>query len=98
MDAEQIRNLEPLLKTYLARFEDCFPHTNTRGHLDVYVRGQLSDLPRKSVEPMALQASVAPRTLQQFLSLFEWDRPLVRALAATGCQGTRLPAQRRHPR
>jgi SRSO17 transposase len=78
MDAEQIRELEPLLKEYLARFEDCFPHANTRGHLDVYVRGQLSDLPRKSVEPMALQAEVAPRTLQQFLSLLEWDRPLVR--------------------
>jgi SRSO17 transposase len=78
MDAERIRELEPLLKKYLARFEDCFPHTNTRGHLNVYVRGQLSDLPRKSVEPMALQADVPPRTLQQFLSLLEWDRPLVR--------------------
>lgn len=78
MDAEHIRELEPLLKEYLARFEDCFPHPNTRGYLDVYVRGQLSDLPRKSIEPMALQAEVAPRTLQQFLSLLQWDRPLVR--------------------
>jgi SRSO17 transposase len=80
MDAKQIRELGPLLKRYLARFADCFPHAHTREHLDVYVRGQLSDLPRKSVEPMALQASVAPRTLQQFLSLLEWDRPLVREL------------------
>jgi SRSO17 transposase len=78
MDANRIRELEPLLKKYLAGFADCFPHANTREHLDVYVRGQLSDLPRKSVEPMALQASVPPRTLQQFLSLLEWDRPLVR--------------------
>src|SRR6266850_1232339 len=80
MDAKQIRELGPLLKKYLACFADCFPHAHTRDHLDVYVRGQLSDLPRKSVEPMALQASVAPRTLQQFLSLLEWDRPLVREL------------------
>jgi SRSO17 transposase len=78
MDAKRIRELEPLLEKYLACFADCFPHANTQEHLDVYVRGQLSDLPRKSVEPMALQASVPPRTLQQFLSLLEWDRPLVR--------------------
>ena len=34
-----------------------------------YVQGQLSDLPRKSVEPMAGLAGVPPRTLQEFLSL-----------------------------
>ena len=28
-----------------------------RAHLGVYVRGQLSDLPEKSVEPIALEAS-----------------------------------------
>ena len=78
MDAEQIRGLEPLLTEYLCHFDDCFPHPQTRGHLDVYVRGQLSDLPRKSVEPIALQAVVPPRTLQQFLSLLQWDRPLMR--------------------
>jgi SRSO17 transposase len=78
MDADRIRELEPLLKNYVAHFEDGFPHSNTRDHLSVYVRGQLSDLPRKSVEPIALQAKVPPRTLQQFLSLLVWDRPLVR--------------------
>jgi len=76
MDAERIRALQPLLTDYLSHFDDCFPHLQTRGHLDVYVRGQLSDLPRKSVEPIALQAEVPPRTLQQFLSLSQWDRPL----------------------
>jgi SRSO17 transposase len=34
----------------------------------------LSDLPRKSVEPMALAAEMPPRTLQQFLSLLDWDQ------------------------
>jgi SRSO17 transposase len=78
MDANQIRELQPLLKKYVARFADCFPHSHTREHLNVYMGGQLSDLPRKSVEPMALQAEVPPRTLQQFLSLLAWNRPLVR--------------------
>jgi len=74
MDAKQLRRLKPLLNRYLARFDDCFSRADTRAHLPVYVRGQLSDLPRKSVEPMALAAGVPPRTLQQFLSLLEWDR------------------------
>src|SRR5215207_6336580 len=77
MDAEKIHALQPLLADYLSHFDECFPHPQTRGHLDVYVRGQLSDLPRKSVEPIALQAEVPPRTLQQFLSLLHWDRPLM---------------------
>jgi len=53
MDAEQIRQLEPKLERFLGRFADCFARKDTRAHLGVYVRGQLSDLPEKSVEPVA---------------------------------------------
>src|SRR6202040_2286264 len=73
MDAEDIRRLRPELRRYLRHFGDCFSFTATRAHLPVYVRGQLSDLPRKSVEPMALAEGVPPRTLQEFLSLLDWD-------------------------
>ena len=73
MDAKRIRRWEPLLDRYLAEFHDCFGRCDTRGHLPVYVRGLLSDQPRKSVEPLALAANVPPRTLQQFLSLLDWD-------------------------
>jgi SRSO17 transposase len=73
MDAEQIRQLEPKLERFLGRFADCFARKDTRAHLGVYVRGQLSDLPEKSVEPIALEAGVAPRTLQEFLSQLKWD-------------------------
>jgi SRSO17 transposase len=34
----------------------------------------LSKLDRKSVEPIALAAGIAPRTLQQFLNSLEWDQ------------------------
>jgi SRSO17 transposase len=77
MDAEQIRRLRPELRRYLREFDDCFGNSATRAHLPVYVRGQLSDLPRKSVEPMALAEGMAPRTLQEFLSLLDWDEPLM---------------------
>jgi SRSO17 transposase len=78
MDAGQIRALEPLLREYVGRFADCFPRRDTRGHFPRYVRGQLSDLERKSVEPMALKMDVPVRTLQEFLSQHKWDQELMR--------------------
>jgi SRSO17 transposase len=73
MDADQIRRLEPMLDEYLSRFSDCFARRDTRAHFPVYVRGQLSDLARKSVEPMALAADVPVRTLQEFLTHLTWN-------------------------
>ena len=46
---------------FLDLFGDCFARKDTRAHLGVYVRGQLSDLPEKSVEPIAVEAGVATR-------------------------------------
>lgn len=74
MDAKQIRRLKPKLSKFLARFDDCFGRKDTRAHLPVYVQGQLSELPDKSVEPIAMKAGVAPRTLQEFLSQLKWDQ------------------------
>ena len=73
MDAGQIRDLTPRLIDYVSRFDDCFGRRDTREHLGVYVRGQLSDLAQKSVEPIALKAGVPPRTLQEFLASYRWD-------------------------
>jgi SRSO17 transposase len=78
MDAKQIRLLEPKLDDFLEHFAECFARRDTREHLAVYVRGQLSDLPEKSVEPIALNAGVAPRTLQEFLSQLSWDHDKMR--------------------
>jgi SRSO17 transposase len=46
--------------------------------LQDYVRGQLSDLPRKSVEPIALFNGVEPRTLQEFLGTDVWGESRLR--------------------
>jgi len=78
MDVDQIRALKPRLDEYLARFEDCFSRCDTREHLAVYVRGQLSDLAQKSVEPMALAAGIVPRTLQEFLARYKWNENTLR--------------------
>lgn len=72
MDVAQLHRLGPELAQFLDEFSDCFGRKDTRAHLGTYVRGQLSDLPEKSVEPIALDAGVPPRTLQEFLAQHRW--------------------------
>jgi SRSO17 transposase len=78
MDADTIMRIKPELTAFLHQFDDCFGRVTTRRYLDLYVEGQLSDLPRKSIEPMADAAGEPPRNLQQFLSRFRWDEDRLR--------------------
>jgi SRSO17 transposase len=78
MDITAMRSLKPQLRRYLKQFDDCFARKDTRSHLPVYIEGQLSDLERKSIEPIALRAGVAVRTLQEFLSQHRWDEGRMR--------------------
>ena len=78
MDADTILRIKPALSRYLHQFDDCFGRCTTRRHLDTYILGQLSDLHRKSIEPIADAAGTSPRTLQEFLSLFRWDEDRLR--------------------
>lgn len=78
MTTDQILALGPELANFLSEFDDCFGRRETRGKLATYVRGQLGQLPRKSIEPMALAVGVKPRTLQEFLASDEWDEDRAR--------------------
>jgi len=82
MDAELFDRLEEELADYLEGFSECFGRRDTRAHFPVYVRGQLSELPRKSVEPMALAAGTPVRTLQEFLTHLTWDEDRMRQRVA----------------
>jgi len=77
MDAQTILELKPALTGYLKTFKGCMGRETNHGHLETYVRGQLSDLERKSVEPIADAAGESPRTLQEFLGLLRWDEGAV---------------------
>ncbi|MFV0442131.1 MAG: IS701 family transposase [Planctomycetaceae bacterium] len=79
MTSDQVGALGDELAEFLGEFADCFRRSEPRGKLAVYVRGQLGELPRKSVEPMALAAGMRPRTLQEFLASDEWDEERLRA-------------------
>jgi SRSO17 transposase len=78
MTEQEIAGLGPAFAGYLGRYRDCFLQKRTRGHFDTYCRGLLSDLPRKSVEPIALAAGTAVRTLQEFLVTARWDHEQAR--------------------
>jgi SRSO17 transposase len=73
MTLRQIAGLGRKLVVFLGLFADCFGRREARELLWVYVRGQLSDLRRKTAEGIALRFGKAPRTLQRFLESIKWD-------------------------
>ena len=81
MTSEQLRDIGPALTGFLSHFERFFDNREGVAHLRNYTRGLLSDLERKTAEPLALHAGVPPRNVQQFLKACVWDdRGLVDAV------------------
>ena len=78
MTSKQVMALGTAFTAYLRFFRDCFTDERTAGHLHSYCRGLLSDLPRKSIEPIALLCGSAVRTLQEFLRDHVWDHVRMR--------------------
>lgn len=78
MTQQEIVGLGPAFAHYLGRFRGCFGQKRTAIHFDTYCRGLLCDLPRKSVEPIALAAGTAVRTLQEFLVTAKWNHASAR--------------------
>jgi len=83
MTEQEIAGLSPAFAAYLGRYRDCFLQKRTMAHFDTYCRGLLSELPRKSVEPIALASGTAVRTLQEFLVTARWDQERARARLQT---------------
>ena len=92
MTEEQVAGLGPAFTAYLQDFRPCFVTANTFKHLQTYCRGLLSDLPRKSVEPIALAAGCAVRTLQEFLTHHVWDDARMRDEVQRRVARDHLPA------
>jgi SRSO17 transposase len=71
-------NFRPKMTLLLRRFESCAPNKNTRDYFRIYLTGLISNLPRKSCEPIALQADVPVRSVQWFLAKQKWDHEKMR--------------------
>src|SRR5436305_5308347 len=78
MTDEELDGLGSALDDFLELYLFCCGYTQTFGHLHTYCRGLLSDLPRKTCEPIALAAGCAVRTLQEFLRDHVWGYAEVR--------------------
>src|SRR3954470_16736135 len=78
MTEQEITALGPAFAAYLRRFRGCLGQDRTAAHFDTYCRGLLTDLPRKTVEPIALEAGTAVRTLQEFLVTARWNHDQAR--------------------
>jgi SRSO17 transposase len=78
MTEREIVALGPAFATYLRRFRGHLGQDRTAKHFGTYCRGLMSDLSRKSIEPIALEAGTAVRTLQEFLVTARWDQASAR--------------------
>ena len=72
-----LRQLAAELSQYSAEYAPLFKRREQRGWAQLYLRGQLSELERKSIEPMVLrergQDLNAVRAVQQFIGEGAWD-------------------------
>jgi SRSO17 transposase len=75
---EELDGLESALDAFLQPYLYSCGYTQTFGHLHTYCRGLLSDLKRKTAEPIALASGCAVRTLQEFLRDHQWQHTQVR--------------------
>jgi SRSO17 transposase len=72
--SRDVRALADELLAYHAHFAAHFQRSEQRAWALTYLQGQLADLERKSIEPMALAlADGNVQAMQQFISLGAWD-------------------------
>ena len=93
MTVDEIKHIGPELKAFMNQFADCFGRCEPVEHARTYVCGQLSDLPRKSIEPIADQAGIDPRALQKFVAQHKWKH---QSLVERTCQITARDHSHRH--
>jgi SRSO17 transposase len=80
MTEDQLDALGPALDDFLQPYLFCCGYTQTFTRLHTYCKGLLSDLKRKTVEPIARASGCAVRTLQEFLRDSLWQHTEVRQL------------------
>lgn len=71
---EDIKDFIQELEVFHKEFKDCFSRSEPRNNFFQYMVGQLSELERKSIEPIALSVENGKvRSMQRFISDGGWD-------------------------
>ena len=74
LERDDIENFIEEFQGFHAQFQDCFSRQEPRNNFYQYMAGQLSQLERKSIEPIALNVKDAKvRAMQFFVSNVIWD-------------------------
>jgi SRSO17 transposase len=73
LTAEDVTGLVSDLAAYHAHFQDAFVRSDQARWAHAYLRGLLSDCPRKSIEPIALALGLPIRAMQAFVADSPWD-------------------------
>ena len=82
MRSDELERLAARLVGFTAQMLDVLPRCDQRAKGELYVRGLLTDGPRKSMQPMAERLGVDHQQLQQFITSSTWDYERVRANVA----------------
>lgn len=73
VSASTVRSCRGKLTHFLQRYLPLFYRQEQREHAELVIRGRLSALDRKTCEPIALQAGVERKPVQQFVGAGKWD-------------------------
>jgi SRSO17 transposase len=73
LSAAAIRSCADHLEAFVARYLPLFPRKEHRDHARTILQGKLTGLPRKTTEPIAIQAGQERRPLQLFVGAGGWD-------------------------
>lgn len=76
--ATQVADCLGSLDSFLKRYQPLVARAEQETHLQVYVEGLLSQLPRKSIEPIATAHGLYRRPLQHFVGAGKWCDVTVR--------------------
>lgn len=71
---DEVLRLGSLLDDYLASFQECYSRSDQRDHGETFVKGLLSNLERKSIEPIALEYT-GPKGVRP-MQIFFKDSPI----------------------
>jgi SRSO17 transposase len=76
---EQVHGCQERITTFLQRYLPRFDRVEQRTHATLVIRGLLSGLQRKTCEPIAVEAGVHRKPVQNFVGAGGWDDEAVMA-------------------
>jgi SRSO17 transposase len=76
---EQVRGCQDRITVFLQRYLPRFYRVEQRTHATLVIRGLLSGLRRKTCEPIAIEAGVHRKPIQNFVGAGHWDDESVMA-------------------